>query len=98
MTTRSHRTSGSARRTARSPSSRPVTAPLDGYVVVDLSTGVPGAYCTKLLAVGGSDVVKVEAPRGDPLRDWSASGADTAGDGALFAFLSGGKRSVVADP
>ena len=75
-----------------------MTAPLDGYVVVDLSTGVPGAYCTKLLADGGADVVKVEAPQGDPLRDWSASGADTAGDGALFAFLSGGKRSVVADP
>ncbi|BBY31006.1 CaiB/BaiF CoA transferase family protein [Mycolicibacterium sediminis] len=75
-----------------------MTAPLDGYVVVDLSTGVAGAYCTKLLADGGADVVKIEPPEGDPLRHWSASGADTAGDGALFAFLSGGKRSVVADP
>ncbi len=42
---------------------RPVL-PLSGYVVVDLSTGIAGAYCTKLLADGGAEVVKVESPRG----------------------------------
>jgi crotonobetainyl-CoA:carnitine CoA-transferase CaiB-like acyl-CoA transferase len=73
--------------------------PLDGYRVVDLSTGIAGAYCTKLLADAGADVVKVEAPDGDPLRRWSASGAAIAADasGALFNFLAAGKRSVVAD-
>ncbi|MGV0698174.1 CaiB/BaiF CoA transferase family protein [Mycolicibacter sinensis] len=73
-------------------------APLDGFTVIDLSTGIAGAYCTKMLADGGAEVVKVEPPQGDPLRYWSASGAETAGDGALFSFLSGGKRSVVTDP
>ena len=29
--------------------------PLDGYVVVDLSTGIAGGYCTKLLADGGAE-------------------------------------------
>ncbi len=74
--------------------------PLNGYVVVDLSTGIAGAYCTKLLADGGADVIKVESPEGDPLRRWSASGADIApgDDGALFSFLACSKRSVVADP
>ncbi|HEY7053567.1 MAG TPA: CoA transferase [Mycobacterium sp.] len=71
--------------------------PLGGYVVVDLTTGIAGAYCTKLLADGGADVVKVEPPEGDPLRSWSASGADIDGDGALFSFLAGAKHSVVAD-
>ncbi|WP_328358773.1 CoA transferase [Mycobacterium sp. NBC_00419] len=74
--------------------------PLTGFVVVDLSTGIAGGYCTKLLADGGADVIKVEAPEGDPLRRWSASGA-TIGpgeDGALFGYLAGGKQSVVADP
>ena len=71
--------------------------PLNGYTVLDLSTGIAGAYCTKLLADGGADVVKVEAPEGDSLRYWSASGATPHGDGALFRFLAGGKRSVVVD-
>ena len=73
---------------------------LVGRLVVDLSTGIAGAYCTKLLADGGAEVVKVEAPEGDPLRRWSASGAPVAdgSDGALFSFLSSSKQSVVIDP
>jgi crotonobetainyl-CoA:carnitine CoA-transferase CaiB-like acyl-CoA transferase len=74
--------------------------PLNGFVVVDLSTGIAGAYCTKLLADGGAEVVKVESPEGDPLRRWSASGAEIppGDDGALFSFLACSKHSVVADP
>ena len=69
---------------------------LDGVVVADLSSGIAGAYCTRLLADGGADVVKLESPEGDWLRRWSASGADLGdNDGALFKFLAGGKRSVV---
>ena len=75
-------------------------SPLTGFVVVDLSTGIAGGYCTKLLSDGGAEVIKVEAPEGDPLRRWSASGASIGPgeDGALFSFLAGGKHSVVADP
>ncbi|MFY9922048.1 MAG: CoA transferase, partial [Mycobacterium sp.] len=74
--------------------------PLDGYSVIDLSVGIAGAYCTKLLADGGATVIKVEPPEGDPLRRWSASGADieAGDDGALFSFLACSKHSVVADP
>ncbi len=76
------------------------TAPLTGCRVVDLSSGIAGAYCTRLLADGGADVVKVEPPAGDPMRRWSAAGADIpAGrDAPLFSFLAGGKRSVVIGP
>ena len=74
--------------------------PLAGRVVIDLSAGIPGAYCTRLLADGGAEVYLVEAPGGDPLRRWSASGATIppGADGALFEYLAGGKRSVVVDP
>lgn len=77
-----------------------IEPPLTGYTVVDLSSGIAGAYCTRLLADGGADVVKVESSEGDPLRSWSASGAaiPPGRDGALFIFLAGSKHGVVADP
>ena len=75
------------------------TPPLSGFRVVDLSSWIGGAYCTKLLADGGAEVTKVESPDGDSLRRWSASGAaiPDGEDGALFNFLGTSKRSVVAD-
>ena len=77
-----------------------MTPPLADRLIVDLSSGIAGAYCTKLLADGGASVVKVEAPEGDPLRRWSASGAaiPADADGALFSFLSTSKQSLVVDP
>jgi crotonobetainyl-CoA:carnitine CoA-transferase CaiB-like acyl-CoA transferase len=72
--------------------------------VVDLSTGIPGAYCARLLADAGADVVKVESPSGDPLRKWAIAAldgnveVDAAEGGALFRFLHHGMRSVVASP
>ncbi|TVZ06645.1 CoA transferase [Trebonia kvetii] len=74
--------------------------PLDGYLVVDLSSGIAGAYCTRLLADGGAAVVKVEPPEGDALRSWTASGeVPPAGrDAPLFSYLAGGKQSVVFGP
>lgn len=72
--------------------------PLDGLTVVDLSYGIAGGYCTKLLVDGGARVVKLEPPDGDPLRRW-AIGATVPPDedGALFQFLACGKESVVVD-
>ena len=73
--------------------------PLSALRVVDLSSWIAGAYCTKLLADAGAEVIKVEEADGDPLRRWSASGsAIRAGsDGALFNFLGASKKSVVID-
>jgi crotonobetainyl-CoA:carnitine CoA-transferase CaiB-like acyl-CoA transferase len=79
---------------------RRVEPPLAGFTVVELSTGIAGAYCTKFFADGGATVIKVEPPEGDSLRHWSSSGAAIrpGDDGALFSFLAGAKHSVVADP
>ena len=76
------------------------TPPLRDLVVVDLSSGIAGAYCTKILADGGAEVVKVEPPEGDPLRRWSASGAaiPEGREGPLFTFLAARKQRLVADP
>jgi crotonobetainyl-CoA:carnitine CoA-transferase CaiB-like acyl-CoA transferase len=73
--------------------------PLDGVLVVDLTAGIAGGYCSKVLADAGAEVVKVEAREGDFLRRWSASGSRPPDqDGALFQFLACSKRSVVIDP
>jgi crotonobetainyl-CoA:carnitine CoA-transferase CaiB-like acyl-CoA transferase len=73
---------------------------LSSLRVLDFSTGIAGAYCTKLLADAGADVVKVEPADGDPWRRWSAGGAspDATEGGALFRFLHHGTRSVVGEP
>src|SRR5439155_17478875 len=62
---------------------------LDGVRVVDRTTDIAGPYCTKLLGDAGADVVKVEGPGGDPLRQYRS--------GALFEYLNGSKRSVKGD-
>ena len=77
------------------PAGRPADRPdaglfaLTGLSVVDCSDGLAGAYCTKLLADAGAEVVAVEPPAGAGLR--TRSGA------ALFGFLHTSKRSVVID-
>jgi crotonobetainyl-CoA:carnitine CoA-transferase CaiB-like acyl-CoA transferase len=52
--------------------------------VLDLSSGVAGAYATKLLADAGAEVVRVEPPEGDRLR----------ANQRLFDYLHTSKRSV----
>ena len=67
--------------------------------VLDASSGIAGAYCTKLLRDAGAEVLKVEPPEGDPLRRRTASGIPPSADedGALFRFLGAGKSSVALD-
>ncbi len=64
---------------------------LDGMLVVDLSSGLGGAYASKLLADLGARVVLVEPPEGSTLREWAADGRAWGGP---WAHLSGGKESA----
>ena len=50
------------------------TGPLDGIRVLDLSRLMAGNMLSLQLADFGSDVVKIEPPEGDPLRDWKDDG------------------------
>jgi crotonobetainyl-CoA:carnitine CoA-transferase CaiB-like acyl-CoA transferase len=73
--------------------------PLSGIRVVDLTNGISGGYASKLLADAGADVIKVEAPGGDPLRHrgFSPASIDESGDGLLFRYLHTNKRSCLLD-
>src|SRR5688572_19790082 len=71
--------------------------PLSGLRVIDLSTVLAGPFATMLLADLGADVVKVEAPEGDPTRGWGPPwvGDETAGTrtAAYYLALNRNKRS-----
>ena len=73
---------------------------LAGVRVLDLSQGIAGAYCTKLLADHGAEVIKVEPPdTGERLRalgPWPGDVPDGE-TGGLHLYLNGGKKSVTLD-
>jgi crotonobetainyl-CoA:carnitine CoA-transferase CaiB-like acyl-CoA transferase len=52
------------------------TGPLAGVRVLDLSRLVAGNMLSLQLADFGADVIKVEPPAGDPLRDWRDGGKE----------------------
>lgn len=67
--------------------------------MVELGSGDALAYCGKLFADFGAEVIKIEPPGGDPLR-CSAPLVDSGDDGpqsGVFAWLNTNKQSVVAD-
>jgi crotonobetainyl-CoA:carnitine CoA-transferase CaiB-like acyl-CoA transferase len=75
--------------------SAPSGAPLAGVRVLDLTAIVMGPLATQLLADHGGDVIKIELPEGDVLRQVGAPpGSDR---GPLFIHLNRNKRSVVLD-
>lgn len=71
---------------------------LSGLRVLDISNAM-GAFCGKLLCDLGMDVIKVEAPSGDPLRSEPPFAPGHAHrEGSLrFAYLNGGKRGITLD-
>lgn len=73
---------------------------LSAFKILELSEGVAGEYCGKLLADFGADVIKIEKPDGgSPTRrmgPFSAKGAAPEHSG-LFAYLNTNKSSVTLD-
>jgi crotonobetainyl-CoA:carnitine CoA-transferase CaiB-like acyl-CoA transferase len=66
------------------------TGPLAGVRVLDLSRLVAGNMLSLQLADFGADVIKVEPPAGDPLRDWRDGGKELH-----WKTYARNKRSIV---
>ena len=66
-----------------------------GLRVIDLTRVLGGPYCTQILADHGADVIKVEPPAGDEVRDWGPPFHDE--DAAYFVGINRNKRSIGLD-
>ncbi|MCA0206249.1 MAG: CoA transferase [Proteobacteria bacterium] len=66
------------------------TGPLHGVTIIDVGQIYNGPYCTFLLAMAGARVIKIEPPRGDPLRRRTVVG----GAALPFAMLNSNKDMV----
>src|SRR5665213_1041135 len=69
--------------------------PLDGVRVLDLADK-SCVYATKMLADLGAEVVRIEPPEGDPMRQLPPLDAVT-GQSLFYAYMNANKRSVVLD-
>ena len=68
---------------------------LAGIKVVDLTRVLGGPYCTMVLSDHGAEVIKIEPPQGDDMRDW---GPPFQGDDAsYFIGVNRNKRSIGLD-
>lgn len=69
--------------------------PLDGLLVLDFSTLLPGPLASLLLAEAGARVVKIERPdRGDEMRSYEPKIGKSS---ANFVMLNRGKQSIKID-
>lgn len=69
---------------------------LNGIQVLDLSQFLPGPFATQMLADMGADVVKVEPPKGDPMRTLDPITNERA-PSPYHALVNAGKRVIEID-
>lgn len=68
---------------------------LNGIRVLDLGQFLPGPYCAQILADMGAEVIKLEAPGGDPMRGFGPPGND--GVSLFYKGINAGKTAVILD-
>lgn len=70
------------------------SGPLCGVRIIDLTNIYSGPICVSILGDQGADVIKVEAPGGDLMRQMQPS---RNGVSASFSMMNRNKRSIVVD-
>jgi len=72
-----------------------MTSPLERYLVIDMTQGDSGPFCTMQLGDAGAEVIKVEPLEGDPARRLGPPFVD--GDSGFFMGLNRNKKSLAVD-
>ncbi|MDI3471520.1 MAG: Alpha-methylacyl-CoA racemase [Pseudolabrys sp.] len=68
--------------------------PLSGLLVLDFTTLLPGPLASLMLAEAGAEVIKIERPGGEDMREFSP---EWDGESAAFALLNRGKAGLTVD-
>jgi crotonobetainyl-CoA:carnitine CoA-transferase CaiB-like acyl-CoA transferase len=68
---------------------------LAGVKVIDLTRVLGGPYCAQMLGDHGAEIIKVEPPQGDEVRDWGPPFHE--GDASYFTGINRNKRSMALD-
>ena len=68
---------------------------LAGLKVIDLTRVLGGPYCTMILSDHGAEVIKIEPPQGDEVRDWGPPFHEQ--DASYFIGVNRNKRSLALD-
>jgi crotonobetainyl-CoA:carnitine CoA-transferase CaiB-like acyl-CoA transferase len=71
--------------------------PLAGIRVIDMTHNVAGPYCTMMLGDLGAEVVKIESPGGDELRQLMPFPQRPPDAEDLFGMFNRNKRSIALD-
>lgn len=74
---------------------KPTIGALGGLRVIDLTRVLGGPYCTQVLGDHGAEIVKIEPPQGDEVRDWGPPFHE--GDAAYFIGVNRNKRAMALD-
>ncbi|MCC7282766.1 MAG: CoA transferase [Acetobacteraceae bacterium] len=73
---------------------------LAGLKVIDLTRVLGGPYCTMVLSDHGAEVIKIEPPQGDEVRDWGPpfhTHEDGGRDASYYLGINRNKKAIALD-